>query len=180
MKVNNKSNFYELDQTTASTKPKVAPPPLALISSILNNNIWHQRLGNLSSRTLNFMLKTSGLSLGFSSSISYDSCLCNKSQKLLFYESTFSSTKPLDLIFSDVWGSLKIPSTQGYHYYIDFIDHFSRFTLLFPMKKKSDVKQIFPIFKTTIEKKIGNSLLHCSQIMVVNTKFYHLFSLPIV
>lgn len=61
------------------------------------------------------------------------------------------STKPLDLIFSNVCGSPEINSIDVYHYYVIFVDHYTRFTWLFPMKQKSDIQFIFPIFKVKIE-----------------------------
>lgn len=83
------------------------------------------------------MLKTYGLSSCSLSPLNYDSCLHNKGHKLLFYESTFVTPKSLELIFSDVWSSLKIPSSQDVHYYVVIIDHFTCFTWLFPMRKKN-------------------------------------------
>jgi hypothetical protein len=50
-----------------------------------------------------------------------------KSHKLPYSVSTSVSSKPLELIFSDVWGSA--PDSVGMKkYYASFIDDFSKFT----------------------------------------------------
>lgn len=46
-----------------------------------------------------------------------------------------------------------------YKYYVSFIDHFSRFTWLFPLRHKSEVSQVFLDFKVFVEKQFGLSIL---------------------
>lgn len=62
-----------------------------------------------------------------------------------------SSSKPLELIYSDVWGPT-ITSSDEYRFYVIFIDHFTRYVWLYPFKHKSDVKDTFILFKNIIEK----------------------------
>ena len=57
---------------------------------------------------------------------------------------------PLEIIFSDVWTS-PILSIDGLRYYCMFVDHFTRYIWLYPMKRKSDVQTIFPKFKSLVE-----------------------------
>lgn len=53
------------------------------------------------------------------------------------------SHKPLQLIFSDVWGSTPIISLEGYQHYDLFEDDFSCFSLIYPLKLKYEVKNVF-------------------------------------
>lgn len=80
-------------------------PPQVFISS--NNKFWHKRLGHPAPRTLSFMLNSLHLSKTPSLISDCNSRLCNKSHKLPFNHSSFISTKPLELIFSDVWEAQK-------------------------------------------------------------------------
>jgi hypothetical protein len=50
---------------------------------------------------------------------------------------------PLALIYSDIWGPSPIVSCHGNHYYVSFIDDFSKYTWLFPISYKSDVYVTF-------------------------------------
>src|SRR5690606_36070709 len=78
-------------------------------------------------------------------------CLINKSHKLPFYSNTITSTKPLEYIYTDVWTS-PILSVDQYKYYLIFVNHFTRYTWLYPLKKKSQVLETFTLFKAIVEK----------------------------
>jgi transposase InsO family protein len=54
-------------------------------------------------------------------------------------------------VYSDVWGPAPFISVDGFLYYVIFIDHFSKYVWLYPLKLKSDVSRIFPIFKNLVE-----------------------------
>jgi hypothetical protein len=57
----------------------------------------------------------------------------------------------LELVFSDVWES--IPSSVGrFKYYVLFIDDYSKFTWLYPLKNRSDVFQKFHDFQQLVER----------------------------
>ncbi|KAL4591254.1 hypothetical protein LXL04_004212 [Taraxacum kok-saghyz] len=61
------------------------------------------------------------------------------------------ATQPLQLIYSDVWGPVK-KSFDGFAYYVVFVDYFSKYIWLYPIKHKSDVSKIFPQYKLLVEK----------------------------
>ncbi|GFY82736.1 hypothetical protein Acr_02g0009760 [Actinidia rufa] len=113
---------------------------------------WHRWLGNPSSRILHHLVTSCTLPLSPSSSeINCDLCLCNKSQRLPFHESSLKSRDPLDLIYTDVWGPTPVTSTEGYRFYVIFVDHFTKYIWFYPISHKSDVFAIFPKFKVTVE-----------------------------
>ena len=130
-------------------------------SSVLNNVLvfssfktsrsgWHSRLGHPNSQTLGHMISSFHLPVSSLSSLPCNSCHSNKTHKLPFSNTTLSSSRPLDIIFSDVWTS-PIHSIDGYKYFVLFVDHFTRYTWMYPMKTKSQVSQIFPVFKMLVE-----------------------------
>jgi len=82
---------------------------------------------------------------------SCNACHCNKSHKLSFSTSTITSTRPLQIIFLDVWTS-PILSSNGFKYYIIFVDHFIKYIWLYPLTHKSQVKDVFLRFKAITEK----------------------------
>src|ERR1043165_6892000 len=55
-----------------------------------------------------------------------------------------------------------------------FVDYFSKYIWLYPIKRKSDVKILFPQFKSLVEFFSKPTLLHCSLIMGVNMWVFHL------
>lgn len=69
-----------------------------------------------------------------------------------------SSTSPLDLIQYDVWGPALLLSIDGHWYFVIFMDEFSKFRWLFPMKNKSEVYSIFIDFQSVVEHQFGKQI----------------------
>ena len=57
----------------------------------------------------------------------------------------------LELVHSDVFGPMKVPSLGKFLYYVSFIDDFSRNTWIYFLKKKSKVFDRFKEFKALVE-----------------------------
>jgi hypothetical protein len=53
----------------------------------------------------------------------------------------------LELVHSDVFGPIIVPSIGGSLYYVSFIDQFSRKAWIYFLKKKSDIFEKFIEFK---------------------------------
>jgi hypothetical protein len=121
-------------------------------------DIWHTRLGHPSQSVMNKLLQHALISCNGSHKINKicDSCQIAKSKKLPFPDSHRISTHPLELIHSDVWTS-PILSLGGCKYYVLFVDDYSRFSWLYPLKLKSDVLSCFAQFKILVE-----NLFSCS------------------
>ena len=47
------------------------------------------------------------------------------------------SNFPLEKIHYDLWGLARITSNQGFQFYAIFVDDYSRFTWLCPLRRKS-------------------------------------------
>jgi len=57
----------------------------------------------------------------------------------------------LELVHSDMFGHVLVPSLGGSLYYVSFIDYFSRKTWIYFLRKKSEVFKKFKEFKYLIE-----------------------------
>lgn len=121
MRGTNQSDLYFLNKSN--------PAQLSEVFHLrLNKDVWHRRLSHPSSNVLNFMLRKFDLSRTTSIISACNACSSNKSCKLPFFQSSLTSTQPLELIFSDIWGSPKLSSIDGYSYYVNFVDHYTHFT----------------------------------------------------
>jgi transposase InsO family protein len=56
-----------------------------------------------------------------------------------------------DIIHSDVHGPLAVQSIGGKRYFVTFIDEFSRYTWIYFVRHKSDVKMVFQTFYNLVE-----------------------------
>lgn len=144
-----KGGVYEWPSTTNNQSPQSIQ---AFTSSRISLKDWHHHLGHPSDQVLHKILSNANIYVPFSRHLNCSSCKSNKLHKLSFGVSSMSSTQPLELIYSDVWGPTKVLSFDGYSYYVIFIDHFSKYIWLFPIKHKSNVESIFIQFKAVVEK----------------------------
>lgn len=122
-------------------------------------SFWHSRLGHPSLSILiktvsRFLLPVSNFSSKF---LSCSYCMINKSHKLSFSDSSIVSTRPLEYVFTDIWSS-PILSIDHFKYYLLFVDHYTRYSWLYPLKQKSQVKKIFIVFKGLVENQFQNKI----------------------
>lgn len=74
-----------------------------------------------------------------------------KIHQLPFSSGSTQSVKPLNMLWADVWGPALFVSRRRFKYYLSIVDHFTRFTWLFPIKNKSDALAVFTSFITFAE-----------------------------
>jgi hypothetical protein len=80
-----------------------------------------------------------------------NACQQAKSHQLPYPVSTSHSSKPFELVFSDVWGpASELVGRQ--RYYVTFIDDFSKFTWVYMLKSKSNVFHKFIEFQNMVER----------------------------
>ncbi|MCO5572855.1 hypothetical protein L7F22_026614 [Adiantum nelumboides] len=65
------------------------------------------------------------------------------------------ATRKLQLVHSDVCGPMRTPSVGNSLYFVTFIDDFSRFCWVYPLKAKSDVSAIFQHYVSMVENETG-------------------------
>ena len=94
--------------------------------------LWHMRFGHIGEKGLrtlknkNFIEGLNNCNLEFDF---YENCVYGKQNRVQFYSSSHKSFDVLDLIHSDVFGPVKVPSISKSIYSIYFIDDYSRRTV---------------------------------------------------
>jgi hypothetical protein len=78
-------------------------------------------------------------------------CQLAKNHRLPYTRNEHRSSKVLDLIHCDIWGPSPVKSNLGFAYYVLFVDDYSCFTWLYPMKLKSEFFNIFLRFQKFVE-----------------------------
>ena len=145
--------------------PCRAPDPAFVSPSLLSSQIsvplslCHSRLGHPAIPILKTLVSNSILSVSNkSTSFHYQDCSINKSHKIPFSTSSMSSSKPLQLVFSDVWTS-PVHSVVGYKYYVIFVDHYMHRVWFYPLLTKSDVRDTFIRWKALVENRLQHRLI---------------------
>ena len=86
-------------------------------------------------------------------------CVRNcKTQACTFPSSNKKSTFPFYLVHNDVWGPSPIPNVSGAHWFVTFIDDYTRVTWVFLLKHKSEVNNVFQNFFSLIKNQFGASI----------------------
>eukprot|EP00253_Pinus_taeda_P023743 PITA_23743 len=116
--------------------------------------LWHQRLGHIGEKGVR-ILHGKGMVEGMSnSSLDFDfceNCVYGKQNGVSFPSGGKRTKQILELVHSDVFGPVKVPSLGKSVYYVSFIDDFSRNTWIYFLKKKSEVFDRFKEFKALVE-----------------------------
>ena len=68
------------------------------------------------------------------------SCQLGKQPALSFNNSESISNNFFELIHSDVWGPSPVASIGKSRYFVIFIDDYSRYSWIFPMKSRSETQ----------------------------------------
>ena len=115
--------------------------------------LWHQIFGHTGEKGLR-ILHGKGMVEGMSnSSLDFDfckNCVYGKQNQVSFPSSGKRVKQILELVYSDVFGLVKVPSLGKSMYYVSFIDEFSRNTWIYFLKKKSEVFDMFKEFKALV------------------------------
>ena len=69
-----------------------------------------------------------------------------------FSISSTNTTKPFEIIYTDLWAPYPYHSPKRSKYYLHFIDDFSRFTWIYPLKTKYETCTVFTCFRVHIER----------------------------
>jgi len=128
-----------------------------------DDEVWHQRLGHPNKEVLQHLIKTKAIVVNKTSSNLCEACQMGKVCRLPFVASEFVSSRPLERIHCDLWGPAPVTSAQGFQYYVIFIDNYSRFTWIYPLKLKSDFFSVFVLFQQLVENQYQHkiAMFHC-------------------
>ena len=124
-----------------------------------SKTLWHHRLGHPSSQVVQQILSRHNLSFALDENNSRvcDACQHGKSHQLPYPRSSSRSSRPLELVFSDVWGPAPV-SAGRYSYYVSFIDDYSKFVWIYLLHQKYEVFQYFKDFQNLVERQFNTKI----------------------
>jgi hypothetical protein len=121
---------------------------------------WHSRLGHPSIPIIKRFVNKFSLSSSneFNKEFVCDALQRAKSHQLPHSKSNSSSSHPLELIYSDVWGYAH-KSVGGKKYYVSFIYDYSKFSWIYPLKFKSKVFSKFVESQILVEHLLDRKII---------------------
>jgi transposase InsO family protein len=141
--------LYYLDLTSTSSQA------LQLSTSTSTSALqWHCRLGHPSLASLKHQVPH----LRHESSVPCEACQLSKHHRVPFPSRVVRRvSSPFELIHFDVWGPINLESNK-FHYFVTFVDDFSRMTWLFLMKNHSELFSIFQVFRNMIKTQFAQKI----------------------
>jgi len=73
----------------------------------------------------------------------YEHCVISKKKKVKFDTIIHRTERILDYVHKDIWGPIKTASLGGNHYFVSFIDDYSRCSWVYTMRHKNKVLDLF-------------------------------------
>ena len=116
--------------------------------------LWHQIMGHIGEKGLR-ALQGKGMVKGMTDcTLDFDfcqHCIYGKQNRVRFASRATRAKGILELIHSDVFGPVHVPSLGRYVYYVSFIDDFSRNTWIYLLRNKSKLFSKFKEFKALVK-----------------------------
>ncbi|XP_072061949.1 uncharacterized protein [Arachis hypogaea] len=142
-------NFTPSNKTAAFISAVSTPNPFLL---------WHNRLGHASNNIVSSVLKSCNIVAHSNNKNLCDSCCIGKSHAFPYPPSTTVYIAPLMLVYSDIWGPAPIPDLNGNFYFVNFVDAYSKFTWLYLIKTRSQLKSVFKYFQQMVKLQLNSKI----------------------
>ncbi|KAE8661751.1 hypothetical protein F3Y22_tig00113724pilonHSYRG00184 [Hibiscus syriacus] len=121
--------------------------------------LWHMRLGHVGEKSLKLLIDQGLLKGARAYKLAFcEHCIKGKKTRVKFGTAIHDTKGILDYVHSDVWGPSKTTSLGGTHYYVTFVDDFSRRVWVYPMKTNDEVLGFFLKWKKMMETQTGRKI----------------------
>ncbi|KAB2606705.1 hypothetical protein D8674_006422 [Pyrus ussuriensis x Pyrus communis] len=101
------------------------------LGQMVKSSLWHQRMGHPTNEVIAVMLKQSGISVDVDAKNSICThCVKGKMSRLPFSSRIDKCTSPFEKVHTDIWGPSPVKSSEGYRYYVTFLDEYTRLDYL--------------------------------------------------
>ena len=139
---------------SSTEKAKVASGPEVRSKT----DLWHRRLAHVNVKQMHQLIDQSTANdLPSNEELSFcEACVKGKMHRLPHRPlNEVKSTERLQLVYTDVCGPMQTQSHGGSRYFITFTDDYSRYSMTYFLKKKSEALEKFKEFKETAENETG-------------------------
>ena len=140
-----------------------------------SSSTWHRRLIHTNNSTLHSLITSGFISCNKDNMLSCcNACQIGKHTKLPFQSSKSQTTEPFQIVHTDVWTS-PVPSISGCKYYVLFLDDYTHYLWVYPLRRKSDVFSKFLHFEAYVDTQFKTKIqsLQCDNGGEYNNSFFH-------
>lgn len=135
--------------------------------------VWQQRLNHAGVSSIVRLLKSGAVTSKHSPKVSKgrgcESCILDKQTKQTLSTNTSRSNEPEAVIHSDLCGPMSVNYFSGCKYFVPFVDDYTGFVSVYPIRRKSDSLEQSKYYHGWIDKKYGKLWNSSGSIMVEST-----------
>jgi hypothetical protein len=117
--------------------------------------LWHKRMGHMNFDNLVKINRKEAVrempEISKPTNTMCKHCLHGKQTRTEFRTKEYSTTKPLEIVHTDLCGPMRTKGMNGEQYFMLLIDDYTRMTRVCFLKKKSEAFECFRIFKEMVE-----------------------------
>ena len=126
--------------------------PGVVYAATADADIWHRRLGNINLRSMELLRPKEGSGVEYTGTVSdCDICALSKSRHEAHpKKSTRTTTRPTQLIYTDLMGPFTPPAKGGYRYVSKFTDDYSRMKEVYLLRNKSEAAESLHQYNMTV------------------------------
>lgn len=154
-----------------------SPNQLLKFFFTISSSLWHQRLGHPGQPTLKLFASRKFIKYNPKDSrLLCHACQLGKHVRLSFLLSKTDALFPFHGIHYDVWTS-PIQSHSGINYNVIFLDQFTHFVWVYPLRKKSDAFSKFLHFRAYIKNQfhMNIQIFQCDNGKEYDNSHFHQF-----
>jgi hypothetical protein len=125
---------------------------------------WHSRLGHLNHRDMKRLQNDPSIPMeviGATTPIklsSCEDCILGKMTRFPFTQSDIVTTRPGELVYSDI-EILPVLSIKGqYRYFVSYLDFHTKVAFVYLMRRKSDQLEAFKMFNSDVFRQTGTNI----------------------
>ena len=150
---------------------------VSIADSTASPAVWHFRLGHLNYTYMNQLMKkemVNGMNYasGTQTQKICEACVLGKMQKKPFpKQSQHRTTRPYEIVHSDVCGPIQVESKGGSRYMLTFTDDYSRYTTVYFIKSKNEVLSKFMEYVNSVDKLTGRHITKLNILSEEDVKF---------
>ena len=133
------------------------------------SRLWYMRLVHAGEKSLQTLAMQGLLKGAKTCKLDFcEQCVLRKQKRVKFSTAIHNTEGILDYIHTDVWGPTKTTSLGGKHYFVTFVDDFSRRVWVYTLKSKDEVLETFLVWKKMVENQTGRKIKYSYLTMVQN------------
>ena len=131
--------------------------PGVVYATAADADIWHRRLGHMNPRSMELLRRKEGNGEEYTVTVSdCDICALSKSRQQAHpKKSTRTTTRPMQLIYTDLMGPFTPPAKEGYRYVSKFTDDYSRMKEVYLLRNKSEAAESLHQYNITVAVPLG-------------------------